>query len=127
MSAWIVSTNHIRQMVDGAIRLGLVEPKDATTVGRMLTNANKRSIRARYGEWDEGAAAVQPYWHTPTREPISDLSLLMQLNCYDYQTCEFDGYERSTAYKLVERMRKALAKQGITRNTPGYNDQPWGV
>lgn len=127
MSAWIVSPAHIAQLVEGGIRLGVIERRDALKTGRMLTNANKRSIRARYGKEDRDAEGVKAYWHERPLLLISDASLLKQLNCYDYQTCEFDGYERSSAKKFVTRLELMLAANGITRHSAGYDDAPWGI
>ena len=127
MSAWIVSKHHIDQLVAGALRLGVIGPQDATVVGRMLTNANKKSIRARYGWYDEEAARVKTYWYTIPRAPISDVSLLKQTRCYDYQTCEFDGYEKSRAHAFVRKVERALAERGVTNKSEGYEAAPWGV
>lgn len=128
MSAWILSPHHINEMVAGAIRLEIIDRADAQKVGRMLTNANKRSIRARYGSWDERATKVETFWFRGIpSNPISDASLIKQVACYGYQTCEFDGYETSTAGRFVRRMEKALAKRGVTRDSEGYAEAPWGI
>ena len=127
MSAWIVSKHHIDVLVDGAVRLGVIYPEDRLIVGRMLTNANKKSIRARYGADDEGAARVKTYRYSPSGHPISDVSLYKQVGCYEYQTCEYDGFENGPAYRLTTTMRRALEAMGINAQSPGYNDAPWGV
>jgi hypothetical protein len=80
MSAWIVTPSHVRQLVAGAIRFGVIEAEQAEATGKMLTRANVKSIRARYGEYDEGAARVKPFvWYGPVVTPISDVSLLKQV------------------------------------------------
>ena len=127
MSAWIVSRHHIDQLVAGAIRLGIIEQSDSLKVGRMLTNANKKSIRARYGWDDEGAARVKTYWYTRPYVLLSDVSLYKQVGCYDYQTCEFDGYEKSRAHAFVRKVERALAERGVTNKSEGYEAAPWGV
>jgi hypothetical protein len=130
MSAWIVSKRHIDQLVYGAIRLGVIHPESATDMGAMLTRANIKSIRARYGQYDEGAAAKAaqgPYRYREPRDPIDDVSLLKQVNCYDYQTCEFDAYMRSRARSFVVGLETALKELGVTRDSPGYNEAPWGL
>lgn len=127
MSAWIVSKHHIDVIVDGAIRLGLIGLGDATKTGRMLTNANKRSIQARYGREDRQAATVKTYFYTTPREQIPDVVLSKQVHCYDYQTCEIWEYEKTTAYKFAQRMERALEARGVSRKSPGYDEAPWGV
>jgi hypothetical protein len=127
MSAWIVSKNHIDHLVAGAVRLGIVHPQDVTVVGRMLTNANKKSIRARYGYDDEGAARVKTYWYQRPYALLSDVSLLKQAACYDYQSCEYDGYENGPAHKFIVKLERTLEALGVTRQSEGYEHAPWGV
>lgn len=127
MSAWIVSKNHIDHLVAGAIRLGVITEHNATTVGRMLTNANKKSIRARYGYDDEGAARVKTYWYQRPYVLLSDVSLYKQLACYDYQSCEYDGYENGPAHKFVRKVESVLESMGVTNQSEGYDHAPWGV
>ena len=125
MSAWIVSKHHIDQLVYGAIRLGVIKRGDALNTGRMLTRANVASIRARYGYDDRGAAAVKPYWYHEPSAPLSDVSLFKQTGCYDYQTCEYDGYPDSPAGQFVTLLTDALAP--LSSDSPGYAEAPWGV
>ncbi len=128
MSAWIVSATHITHVVDGAVRLGVIERKDAQKTGRMLSNANKRSIQARYGEWDEGARRVKTYnWWGSPKEPVSEVVLLKLVSCYSYQTCEVWGFEKTTAGRFVARMERRLAAMGVTRSSQGYDEAPWGI
>lgn len=130
MSAWMVSKNHIDVLVEGAIRLGLVAPADATKTGRMLWRANRKSIRARYGasRYDTPETYDNPtYFYAEPREPLSDLSLYVQVCCYDYQTCEYDSYPRSPARKLVAKMERALEALGYSHESPGWSEAPWGV
>jgi len=127
MSAWILSKNHIGALVGGAIRLGVITSDQGTAVGRMLTNANKKSIRARYGADNEGAARVKTYWYTGCTMLLSDVSLLKQAACYDYQSCEYDGYENGPAHKFIVKLERALEALGVTRQSEGYNSAPWGV
>ena len=130
MSAWLVSDAHINALVEGAIRLGVIESADAYKTGSMLRRANTKSIRARYGEWrcDAPETYYRPayrYW-TP-RQPLSDVSLLKNVGCYDYQTCEYDAYERSAAWRFVKQMERVLALYGVTWESPGYSEAPWGI
>jgi len=130
MSAWLLGDTHINALVEGAIRLGVTERSDAQKTGAMLRRANTTSIRARYGRsrFDTPETYGRPayrYW-TP-RQPLSDVSLLKNVGCYDYQTCEYVAYERSTAARFVKRMEGALALRGVTRESPGYSEAPWGI
>ena len=129
MSAWIVSHNLIDQLVAAAIELEVIHPSNAQDTGAMLKRANLKSIRARYGREDEGAAEAsrKRYWYRRPGTPLTLVAILKQVSCYDYQTCEFDEYPRSRAAGFVRNMERALEKRGITRDSPGYAQAPWGV
>jgi hypothetical protein len=125
MSAWLLSTNHINALVEGAIRLGVIGREDATKTGRMLVRANIKSLNARYGDTRK-SLGVGTYWYSAGRaEPLSDVSLLKQVYCYNYQTCEYDGFYHSPAYRLMRRIEAALP--GVNRDSPGYDEAPWGI
>lgn len=130
MSAWLLSDAHMNALVEGAIRLGVIAPEDAQKTGAMLRRANTKSIRARYGDsrWDTPETYGRPaYRYRAPREPLSDVALFKNVGCYDYQTCEYDGYEKSPAARFVRLMRNALAVRGISYESPGYDEAPWGI
>ena len=52
----------------------------------------------------------------------STVYLLKQVQCYDYQACEHEGYINSQAYKIVQRCLSKLISA-----LPDYNDIPWGI
>lgn len=130
MSAWLLPDAHMNALVDGAIRLGIIAPEDAQKTGAMLRRANTKSIRARYGyaRYDTPETYDRPaYRYRAPREPLSDVSLFKNVGCYDYQTCEYDSYEKSPAARFVRRMKAALEARGISHESPGYAEAPWGI
>ena len=139
MSAFVLGKEHIAAMVRGAwasrdfswydgAAWHTLDYQTALGVGRMLLDANVRSVAYRYPderiedlpgplshEWTE------PFmdWY-PTRRCPSPVSLLKLISCYEYQSCEVPGFEQSEAYRFCQ----ALRASAIGR-LPGYEEGPW--
>lgn len=107
MSAWIVTKGHIDALVQAMIVEGLVEMTDAQAVGQMLWHENHLSIQARYGD----LADTPDYTPEMIEAPLGDHHIKAALDCYDYQTCEHDGYGASEAYRLVVALSTLLVER----------------
>lgn len=101
-------------------------------LGQMLWDANKESINARYPD------TVKDMEHAPG--PIGEnytfnesditnggialdmVQVLKACDCYEYQSCEHEGWHDSEAYDFIHRLR-ARAWQAL----PGYDDAEWGA
>ena len=118
MSAWTVSKQHIDCIVTGAIRLGLVDRKEATKIGKLLWTENYRSVNARYNESNR-----RPTYEYAAYES-TDGFLCKQVHCYDYQTCEHDGWRKSRAYRLCQAI---LAEFPDIEATSDYESARWGA
>ena len=119
MSAWIVSKKHIDLLVAAA------KNRHPDALGQMLWAENHKSVNYRYGE----KRPTPPYTFTPPTEPIDQILLLKQIHCYDYQSCEHDGWERSEAYKLCKKLEAAClaALPPGVEDSPEYSQAPWGI
>jgi hypothetical protein len=117
MSAWIVSKEHIDLMVAAALKVRM-EGLSRDALGQMLWDANYKSINARYRKFED---APEYRFDAGPRE-INVVSALKQIDCYEYQTCEFDGWKDSKAFEFCQSLRAALIGE-----LPGYDDAPWGV
>src|ERR1035437_1272028 len=105
----------------------------ASEVGMMLWATNLESINARYpdtiedesgcpGPNDfEGSVSVAEYRFTPTRDLEPEV-ILKAISCYEYQSCEHEGWKTSEAKSFCE----ALEHKMIGR-LPAYNLAPWGL
>lgn len=138
MSAWIVSKEHIDALVQAALiptphaRDGIIaDPDDAHVVGRMLWSECHRSVRSRYPGDADGAlpgptgltwAEITAYTYTPPSAPLPPVVVLKNLDCYEYQSCEHDGWTASEARKFCDRLRDHVIKL-----LPGYEAAPWGI
>jgi hypothetical protein len=137
MSAWTVSKRHIDALVYWLDRYALI--KDRQKVGEMLWSENYKSIRARYGDYDrDGMFVKRPKYDyrdplpIPQRGNYDDFDpknldqILALVHCYDYQSCEHDGWEKSRSYRLMEKLRVQLELSGAEWKREGTRP-PWGI
>lgn len=151
MSAFIVSKGHIRFLVEAAGRLGR-EPVSwytpngrrslsrfartdregeltPTELGRLLWAENFRSVGYRYEDADPSdlpgpvpTPSPEGYEHVRSSLPIDPVQVFASLSCYEYQSCEHEGWEGSEAKLVCEAIRRAAI-----RALPGDDSTVWGV
>lgn len=124
MSAWIVSQNHIRALVTGAVKFGVVPSEVAEKFGNVLTLANVLSVNYRYNE------RTEPETYTHEDVHLDSLSLLKQVRCYDYQTCEHPSWEKCETKKFLDSLEAKIVASLPMVDPFGsqmYRDAPWGV
>lgn len=137
MSAWICSDLHINAIATFAAgghlavnyRGKVIDcAKDPQHVASVLLAENYRSVNYRYGEINSAEIVYGEVVDLP-----SPVSMLKQLLCYDYQTCECPDYARTQAKAIVKAcMNHVLTLlPGFTidqlRATPQYQQAPWGL
>ncbi|GIV21881.1 MAG: hypothetical protein KatS3mg023_3632 [Armatimonadota bacterium] len=91
-------------------------------LGQCLLDQNVRSVLYRYNG-DESMIpdyAKQPYRFEPLPFRPTIVELLKALDCYEYQSCESPDWEGSSAYRIVQSIRRH-----IIRCLPGYDEAPW--
>ena len=142
MSAWIVSENHIRLLVEALYKYEVVDGiyhhmYTPDTLGKMLWRENYKSVNCRYNKraraphFTHDSTAVIA-WTYPSlgRGVIRDLArnprlVYKQACCYQYQSCEHDAWKRSAACSLIARLLEVIEK---TTGTEEMDDrQPWGI
>ena len=138
MSAFQVSDKHIRALVTGAQDIGIfmrtddgwdriaplgrIDPDD---VAEMLTAENAASVGFRYSHDKEmvgfsaEAIRTRPAF---ARVQVSLVQLLKAIDCYEYQSCEHEGWGESPAREFCDSLRKAAIGK-----LPGYRDAEWGI
>lgn len=144
MSAWIVSKNHIDTLVYQAMKQRLIEPEQADATGRMLWAENLKSVAYRYptdkdgerpGPDDFKDSDVLTYTYAePRRLPASEYgaafdpddegAVVIQVECYEYQSCEHPGYAASPARALATLLGVTLVSNG---SSGAASNAPWGV
>lgn len=127
MSAFIVGAEHLAAIVGSAAVYGrrhhdLDDTFDAMAMANILAIENARSVDSRYGEDNDAievpASAISRY----AASPLSPVALLKALACYDYQSCEHEGWKDSDAKRFCER-----AKSWAIYSLPGYDAAAWEV
>lgn len=136
MSAFVVSQDHIRFLVNAGLSrtiaphgltwnggwLKRYEPdtdERAALVGAMLWEENYKSVNYRYRESD--AAPRYVHRDEPARS-YNPIHVLKAIACLEYQSCEHPEWEASGARAFCEALRMAAI-----RALPGYSDAPWVV
>lgn len=149
MSAYIVNRGHIRYLVAAALdirgqgysetgirryyhdgRTHEVTPESADRIGLMLWEECRRSVSARYPQDTDdelpgpiGDGPRYGYTHDPANPgPIDPLQVLSAVRCYEYQSCEHDGWKDSEAHAFCG----ALSHRAI-QCIPGMDDCAWGA
>jgi len=92
----------------------------ATLYATILHNENIRSYNYRYQEKDGEAEITVTGRDAVKHSHAKAVTILKMCDCLEYQSCETPDYQESTAYQLVEAIRKAAI-----RCLPGYDDAPW--
>ncbi len=133
MSAWIVSENHIRVLVEALYKYEVVKEKTPDEIGYMLWKENHRSVNALYRQ----RTRTPKYTHdSSAKGAIRDivrqpLIVLKQIGCYVYQSCEDRAWETSEASRLMRDLHlQVCAGLGIDPQGsygPAYDAAPWGI
>jgi hypothetical protein len=142
MSAFIVSRAHIDALVTAAV-FGVaecdlsngfqspyfqgrrLETAKVHALGNCLWHENHVSVWHRY----PGDARHECHYVYPTKngrfavpQLLPVVTVLKQIQCYEYQSCEHDGWETSDARKFCLDLTSRLISY-----LPGYEAAPWGV
>ena len=135
MSAWIVSEKHVltlayfyEKMVTGNVKDGKpVEMELLKKTARVLWSENSKSVNYRYGE------KYRTRFSHAVVLPIVDLTLealVKNIGCWEYQTCEHDGHEKSKAWKMMTELKGAILWE-IMYNHPAHKQEyeagKWGL
>lgn len=145
MSAFFVGTDHINAMLTFALRrgrrFGVLMPggysqqsptnDDMTAIGLALISENIKSLEARYPRDYQCMVpeGVEDYQFTPdnawyNRSDVGPcgaaIAAIKLANCYDYQSCEHDGWDASWSKRFVNWLIDTAVN-----TLPGYDDAPW--
>jgi hypothetical protein len=96
-------------------------------VGDMLIQENIKSIQARYPDTiahpDAMPGSIARYWNDGAyqipslTQRLTIIEAFKALACYEYQSCEHEGWEKSEAHKFCESFRDSLINV-----LPGYDE-----
>jgi hypothetical protein len=128
VSAFLCSATHLSTLVNALD----VAPKsdrprdfrdtDPRVLFRTLLDENLASLDEKYGEGTDIEFANRYKYDPLAGRGIPVVGLLKAINCYEYQSCEHDDWEKSQAYRFCDALRKMLI-----RELPGYEEAVWEV
>jgi len=131
MSAWIVSEKHIMTLAYNY--LVFVKERDEPTdaeimeVAKVLLKENVKSVNFRYG--DKNRSRFSKKQVAPDKT-LSIAGLVKAIHCWEYQTCEHDGHEKSKAWVMMQQLQTAILSQIFYTHQPyakEYEDAKWGL
>lgn len=102
---------------------------NADEVGAMLVATNLASIHARYPDTlddpDATPGPIARYWDeayrwTDPRVRPTAVEALKAIACFEYQSCEHDGWHTGEARQFCEALRHA-----VIAHLPGFSEAPW--
>ena len=107
-----------------------VRLENADELGQMLWGTNALSVRTRYPDLYEGGEYPGPLgfdvgwvdeyrYVRPFTRPTA-VEALKLIDCYEYQSCEFDAWREHPAYYFCEALRFSLISA-----LPGYREAAW--
>lgn len=140
MSAWIVSFKHVNTLVayarvhhltyvwqDKPVQVEL----DPARIAKMLYKACVDSVNYRY---DEDTTSEDFVYAALAESGLPGrMSMIKQVGCYNYQSCERPDYEQSEAKAFVNALTLMLREQLGLRDGqepyghPQYERAPWGL
>lgn len=133
MSAWIVTKEHINYLLHSMMykpgsfpfsfyfngKQTVVTSMNASKIGQILWEENHKSINHRYNLDDKTPKYKFTQFMLNAIDPVVAFK---QIDCYDYQSCEHPGWEKSKAKVICEALRSYLIGR-----LEGYDDAPWGI
>lgn len=146
MSAYIVEKEHILYLVSAGLSR-LISPhqgpltwyhddqhyglpagdyKRAAEVANMLWQENAKSYIARYPQHardaELSAITARDFSMTFAGHSFDPAQIFKSCDCYEYQSCEHEGWKASEAHSFIQRLRKAAWSA-----LPGYESTEWGA
>lgn len=119
MSAFVVSNYHITGLLSFArsLHYGInvynnkqfvctidrkTDINEMSKIGQILLDQNYHSVNTRYKENDSAPA----YRFKPIlSRQFKAVEILKACNCYDYQACEDDDYDKTNAHAIIDAIR----------------------
>lgn len=99
-----------------------VEVGTLNRLGQMLWDECTTSVNYRYAHHNHPEPFEVYQFDDFTANRIPAVTALKLIQCYEYQSCEHDGWKDSYAKRFCEQLTSSLI--GCL---PGYDAAPWGI
>ena len=123
MSAFMCDDLHLSALAAYAFEQHVVRHNSVEDVLKILWEANRDSLIARYSRDREKLLSESPPKLADTSKIyFAPVRVIKSAECYRYQACEHDGWEGSAA----DRISKDIIACACSK-LPGYDEAPWGA
>jgi hypothetical protein len=130
MSAWWCGTAHVNALLSYWHNQGRCTPTTATNLGRDMLKANADSLAARYPDgWlemipeDEDIGGYRFVRDNAfLKRPNLHADAIALCECFDYQSCEFDGWSTCGAKLLID----AILQHATDKAGGAAKSELWG-
>lgn len=124
MSAFLCSEKHISTLV---FELAWREvcpdtPSFRRLLMDLLLQTNLDSLRARYPDDPESSKAEDYNYRYNPEKGLHPIAVYKLASCYEYQSCEHEGWKTSQAKDYIDRLREAVIVQ-----SPEYVNAKWSL
>lgn len=110
--------------------LSSTDYRRAVEVANMLWSENVKSVRDRYdhrgddlpGPNDRNYTVTLADFNGTVWDSTEPVQVLKACDCYEYQSCEHDGWPASEAHAFIEGLRGRAWRALV-----GYDDAKWGA
>lgn len=104
----------------GSTQLQNASQSELNKVGKALWAENHKSVNDRNNEENDTTELDAYQFKSYQIRKPGHLSNVIR--CYEYQSCEHEGWQTSDAKRFCDELKKSLIKQ-----LPGANESPWGI
>ena len=134
MSSFLVSNKHINYIVSYALAMDFVSTQEeAQKLGEKFLRANLKSIKARYSDCNVKLKELNYKFEKFRVTEIGCLAVRKLMACLDYQSCDYEGWDKSSANAFLKKLSKDLEK-GFERiyivpydKVPEYEKALWSI
>lgn len=144
MSAFIVSEFHVKLIAYVSVNrieylfhepgYLYVSKSDIEKATNILYRANFKSVNIRYPDnktkyipitiTDKDIEKIQSF--LDRQKNFRLLTLVKLCHCFEYQSNEYDGWERSPAKRILDKLKLKLLDR-LAYENPNYDNLPWAV
>lgn len=128
MSAFVCSARHVAEVAKAIVELTGAKG-GPQLIAFALARENIASVCYRYADDKEsnyaefhGQCVTESYAPREVTDPVAVLHLA---HCLDYQSCEHDGWGKSTAKRMLDDLCFKIDPTDSIHNTSTYNATPY--
>ncbi len=123
MSAWLCNEEHIYEIAHHYVAHVVATTMSVDKVAKILYDANVESLVSRYDDNKEDMPMEVLSHYRPI--VIDTMHMAKLVGCFEYQACEYAGWEDSEAHAICMRIMESFNLPEDYRKTKEYAVAPW--